>query len=231
MRDLAILVPSRGRPQSVARLIGACSELCETDWELLFAFDEDDPSVPDARGERVWSCVGPRNTLAGWTNDLFQMMQEMEPPRYYASLGDDHVPLTPGWDKRLISVLDGHGGGFAYCNNGHQIKGQRNLPEMCVMSAAIPAALGWVCEPSLAHYYVDNVWKDLGEGAGCLHYLDDVTVEHRHWGFGAAPADDTYFDNQEKGPNDRTEYELWREDRMGWDVAKVVKALASLPGR
>jgi hypothetical protein len=229
VRDLAILVPSRGRPQSVARLIAACELTCRTDYALYFAFDEDDPQLAANRAAaaRAFYQVGERRTLAEWTNKLYDIYRGGF--RYFASLGDDHVPLTDGWDARLCAALGQTGGGFAYCNNGHQIGGQRNLPEMCVISANVLEALGWVCEPDLAHYFVDNVWRDLGEQAGCLHYLDDVIVEHRHWSFGTtvAPADDTYFDNQAKGPNDRTAYEVWRADRMSWDVAKVKGALGN----
>ena len=45
MRDLAILVPSRGRPGSVERLVKACADTCATDYQLCFAFDDDDPEI------------------------------------------------------------------------------------------------------------------------------------------------------------------------------------------
>src|SRR5215469_15227372 len=97
--DLAILVPSRGRPANVARLIEACEKTCRTGWVLSFGFDEDDPHL-DANlatyEDRVdcTALVLPRKNLTEWTNELASFWRDTP---YLASLGDDMVPLTDGW--------------------------------------------------------------------------------------------------------------------------------------
>jgi hypothetical protein len=117
---------------------------------------------------------GPRNNLAGWTNVLARHLAKDY--RALASLGDDHLPRTPGWDLRLLEAIAGMGGtGFAY---GNDLLQGAALPTAVVVSSNIVTALGWMCEPSMRHYCIDNVWKDLGEGAGCLAYLPDVIIEH-----------------------------------------------------
>ena len=45
MTDLAVLVPSRGRPANVARLIEACAKTCRADTILHFGFDDDDDAM------------------------------------------------------------------------------------------------------------------------------------------------------------------------------------------
>lgn len=221
VRDLAILVPSRGRPASVARLVQACRDTCTSDYRLIFGFDGDDPAkeanIAATQGA-MWM-AGRRKSLAEWTNVLYHCHH----PGFgaYASLGDDHVPVTHGWDTALLKALEATGGGFAYCSNGHQ----NALPEMCVVSSNVAYALGWVCEPSLKHYCVDTVWKDLGEAAGCLHYLPDVVVEHRHWAFGLAEHDLTYYENMAALKPDAEAHTRWKAGRMAADAATVRQAL------
>jgi hypothetical protein len=231
MRDLAILVPSRGRPKSVTRLTEACKELCKLDYKLCWAFDDDDPDLAQNTERAQWTAdpyvwQGPRKGLAAWTN---HMWEELEGEfRMFASIGDDHVPLTPGWDARHAAVLDAHGGGFAYCNNG---QAEPNYPEMCVVSAPVLSALGWFAEPSLLHYCIDVVWMDLGKATDSLYYLPDVTLEHRHWAFpgpNSGARDDTYWDAAERGRQDVLAHATWKDERMAADVAKVRQALARI---
>ena len=226
--DLIILVPSRGRPASVARLIAACQETCQARTALFFAFDNDDPwlgKYMHEMSEAPFSTayiVGPRDTLAGWTNAMARMA--VSEAGALASLGDDHVPLTPGWDKLLLDAITDHGGtGIAYGND--LLQGQ-NLPTAPVISANVAAALGWFCEPSLAHMYVDNVWRDLGQGAGCLHYVPEVVIEHRHPQASKAGHDATYAGSESRMGQDGVAYQQWCRERREQDVGKV-RALLS----
>lgn len=229
MRDLAILVPSRGRPASVTRLVEACRETCLTDYQLCWGFDEDDPELDSnliARGHsRSYSWTGPRKGLAAWTNAMWRSLEGEF--RYYASIGDDHEPLTRGWDKQLTGTLEERGGGFAYCWNGHH-QAEPNYPEMCVISAPVLSALGWMAEPSMLHYCIDVVWRDLGHEAGCLYYLPDVTLLHHHWAFPgphAGARDDTYWEAAERGRQDVAAHATWTRERKATDVLKVLGAL------
>ena len=228
MRDLAIIVPSRGRPESVARLTRVCRDMSTTDYQLCWAFDDDDPTLDESKraaaGGYIWT--GPRDGLSGWTNKLWAELRGEF--RYFASIGDDHIPRTPGWDAKLTGALEEHGGGFAYCWNGHH-QDIPNFPEMCVVSAPVLDALGWFAHPGMNHYCIDVVWMDLGLAAGCLYYLPDVELYHDHWMFpeAAAPRDGTYWDAMESGGGvDPAALEAWRADGMAADVAKVKAALA-----
>jgi hypothetical protein len=214
--DLAVLVPSRGRPEKVARLIEACKKTCRADTELFFGFDFDDPQLQDSimasDGARVMT--GTRLGLAGWTNRLSQIYECNTP--YLASVGDDMVPVTDGWDERLIAACGTTG--MAYPNDGRRT----DIPELIVMSSDIVRALGWMCLPTLEHWYVDNVWSDLGRGAGCLSFLADVVVEHRHPNVvGGDRPDATYNDAAGQYAADLAAYQRWRLAGMRQDIATV----------
>lgn len=233
--DLSILVPSRGRPARMIQLAEACSALCTARTRLVIGLDDDDPTVPGYVAAMVPQrgrppiyrqsivTVDERRTFTQWTNDLWRATADSS--SYFASLGDDHVPETTGWDSLLIGAIERMGGtGIAY---GNDLAQGESLPTAPVLSADIPAALGWVCLPRCRHYYVDNAWLDLGQGAGCLAYLDEVTIRHDH------PAatgqrdkwDATYTESltPDNTALDHASYQAWRDEERYADVLTVIR--------
>jgi hypothetical protein len=191
---------------------------------LHVAVDGDDEKLPQyqavmdkAGAEGDVLEVGPRRGLCGTTNDV-AVRRASEYP-FLASLGDDHVPRTPGWDRALCRAIADMGGtGISYPWDGTR----EDVPEAVVMSSDIVAALGWMCEPSLSHWYCDDTWADLGRGAGCLRHCRAIAVDHVHPATGQATADATTRDNGRSLDADRDAYWAWRKDRMADDIAKVI---------
>lgn len=216
MRDLLIITPTRGRPGSAKRLAEAVDATCTADTELVLAVDEDDTSYDDVFIDAT-VIYGPRKTCPAWSNEI---AAEYGPGyRAVASLGDDHLPRTPGWDTLMLDALDGMGGtGIVY---GDDIGQGVNLPTAPVISTDIPAALGWLFLPSCRHLFCDNTWLDLGREAGCLAYLPGVVIEHLHYSRGASPHDQTYEETRGTWQHDEAAYHAWRRDGMAADVDKI----------
>jgi hypothetical protein len=219
VRDLLIITPSRRRPKSVARLLDAVTETSTAQTDLIFAFDDDDPDVPDslaAIGDRALSVTGPRRSMCEWTNNVASLYAAGE-YRAFASLGDDHVPRTHGWDTMLLEAIGTTGIGY-----GNDLLSP-DLPTAAVITCDIVAALGWMCLPGIRSYCCDNAWYDLGDGAGCLAHRLDVVIEHLHWTGNKAEGDQTYSDAG--GFNlmhpDWAVYQDWRDNRMAADIATV----------
>ena len=212
MTDLAILVPSRGRPENVQRLIEACARTCKTDYMLSFGFDDDDETMryavtrPEPEIEADWT-VAPRMSLTEWTNLL---ASEHEETAYLASLGDDMLPVTEGWDERIITAIEHQGGGYGWSFNGRRA----DIPEFVIVGQPVVRALGWFALPALHHWYIDNVWRDLGAGAGRLAYLPDVRVLHLHPAVTGQPGDQTYGDAAAYFDEDLKAYQWWRLREM-----------------
>lgn len=221
--DLVVLVPSRGRPRGVARLAEACVKTCRADTILHFAFDVDDPLIREgidaADGHLVSS--GPRDTLTGWTNQL--AMKHLNSAAL-ASLGDDMVPVTDGWDERLLAALPDRGG-YAYPNDLRR----DDIPEAVVISTAIVRELGWFSYPGVTHWYCDNIWSDIGRAAGCINYCSTVIVEHRHPNVTGEPGDATYTEAAAKFNADLAAYQQWRLRYMAGhvDAVRGVRAQAA----
>ena len=223
--DLLVIVPSRGRPASIARMLDAVHATSHARTHLHVAVDEDDPELPryehvmrQAGGSDDTLETGPRKGLCGTTNDV-AVRRAGEYP-FLASLGDDMVPRTPGWDAALIRAINDMGGtGFSYPWDGVR----EDIPEAVVLSSDIVKALGWMCEPSLAHWYPDNVWADLGRSAGCLRHCRAIAVDHLNPATGQVRADATNRDNGRSLDADRDAYWAWRATRMAGDIATIVK--------
>lgn len=233
MADLLVIVPSRGRPESVARVAKAWRETGAHDHaQLVFAIDADDPRVADYHAVELPD--------VGLTQVYFVGLPEWKPmvhklnecasaslaAQYWpavAFMGDDHLPRTPGWAKRYLDELRQMGTGIVYGND--LLQGER-IPTQWAMTSDIIAALGRMVPADVEHLYCDDAVADLGRAAGCLRYLPDVTIEHVHPLAGRARWDDQYrrVNSREQYDRDRAAYLRWRADRMADDVA-AVKAL------
>ena len=238
MRDLLVITPSRGRPWHLQRLMIALRDTCALDTDLAVCVDDDDPrldgykdlGLPDLQ-------VGPRDTLTALTNRV--AAERAGDYRFLASLGDDHVPRTPAWDRELCGEIEKMGGtGFAYGEGSRWV-----IPEAVVMSAGIVPALGWMALPRCGHYKIDDAWLMLGVASGLIRYRHDVTIEHMQFGIPYDPLDpnsgmkaikdQTYADAlvPEKMNADVVGYLTWLadpDDGLASDTAKI-RALAGLP--
>jgi hypothetical protein len=221
--DLLVIVPSRGRPRSLARFLDAVHATSRARTHVHVAVDEDDEELPRyeavmarAGGEDDVLERGPRKGLAAWTNEIAMRRARQYP--FLASFGDDHVPRTPGWDAALIrGIRDLSGTGMTYPFDGTR----EDVPEAVVMSSDIPQVLGWMALPDCQHWYIDNVWADLGRGAGCIRHLRAIAVDHVHPTTGQAKADATSRDNGRSLDADRDAYWAWRRERMAGDIEKI----------
>jgi hypothetical protein len=225
------LVPSRGRPANIARLVRACALTCTANTRLHFAFDDDDPALEKniaATGGHRYT-VGPRNGLAGWTNELAARHVRRRDAGALASIGDDMKPVTHGWDTALLAALP-PGGGMSWpdVQRGPEHGRDPTVPEAIVISAPIVAALGGMVprhpggKPVMHHWYIDNVWRDLGRAADCIVHCPDVVVRHLHPNVpGGDKPDRTYHDAAECFDSDANAYRRWRLLRLREDAALV----------
>ena len=229
MADLWVLVPSRGRPANVERLVRACALTCTADTRLHFAFDDDDPqlyaNITAAAGHRY--TTGPRQGLTAWTNDLAARHVKRDDAAALASIGDDMVPVTHGWDTALLAAIPAVGGmSWPEDLRGPEHGRDPTVPEAIVITTRIVAALTWMACPMMDHWFIDNVWRDLGRLAGCITHCPDVIVKHLHPNVpGGDQADRTYTEAAARFTADRNAYTRWRLMRMRHDAAVVRQAI------
>lgn len=229
MSDLLVIVPSRGRPESVARVAQAWADTGANDSaQLVFLIDRDDPRYAEywILAERLYDTVAQFqiNTIDRWRPMVHKLNDAaLTAARGHFALafaGDDHVPRTPGWAARYLEALRELGTGIVYGDDG--IQGER-LPTQWAMTADIVRALGRMVPAPVEHLYCDNAIRDLGQAAECLRYLPDVLVEHMHPVAGKAAMDAGYarVNRREQYRADQLRYEGWRAGQLAADADKV----------
>lgn len=223
--ELLVVVPSRGRPAAAAELARTFAETCTAATVLVAAVDEDDPTY-DAYLEAlavfphalVWSEPGPSTMVKTLNNAAVSCARNAHAIGF---MGDDHRPRTHGWDAMYLAALDQLGTGIIY---GDDLLQGKNIPTQVAMTANIVRALGHMAPPTLTHLFVDNYWKALGEGAGCLRYLPEVVIEHLHPFAQKAEMDEGYrrVNDHAMYARDHNAFMAYADEkRLATDIAKV----------
>lgn len=226
MADLLVIVPSRGRPANVRRLVEAFGATdAWTDADLLVVFDADDPQRDGYARLRDGAPPGLLMRQAARRRAMVPQMERAarrHHRRYFAlaSFGDDHVPQTAGWVRAYLDALRDMGTGIVF---GDDLDRGPELPTQWAQTSDIVATLGRMVPAPVRHQFCDRSILDLGRVADCIRYLPDVVVEHRHYSVGKAPKDDGYASANAKAryAADQRAYQRWRVHRLPSDAARV----------
>lgn len=188
MRDLAIIVPSRGRPNSIAAL-GIELFNTNTSADLIVVVDDDDEQMNEylELGVDIFIVARDGKGMAKPLNKAASHFKDKY--RHFAFLGDDHRPRTERWDEAFVKALDELGTGLVYGNDLFQ---GEQLPTAVAMTGDIVRALDGMVPPGMIHLYLDNFWLQLGKDLGAIRYLGDIIIEHLHPVAGKAEWDNNY---------------------------------------
>ena len=243
MPELAVLVPTRGRPGNIRRLIAAWDFTNAWDVaDLVLAVDADDPRyyeygavLDEFLDDTPDDTPSPLKmiTFTEWmpmVHKLERTVSQLIVDSSYFALGfagDDHLPQTIGWAERYLAVLHELGTGMVYGDDGYQ--GQNLSTEWAVTADAV-RALGRMVPAPVEHMYCDNAMMDLFGGAGALRHLPEVRIEHMHPIAGKAESDAQYqrVNHRDQFKRDKLRYEDWRGHTMLTDI-QAIRALR--PGR
>lgn len=191
------ILPSRNRPDRVARM-----------------FDKAPPSTRgivavDADQAKLYRGV---KLPAGWVVEASQrcqyvakhnfVFQRYPNEEWYGSLSDDMVPITEGWDVKLIEragVL-----GVAYADDLFT----RRSGAFAV-GGDLVRKLGWIFPPCFVHYYGDTTMELLCRELGLAGMQRDVIVEHRHYANKTKPG--KYDETSLARPKLQDERKIWNE--------------------
>lgn len=217
MKDLLMVVPSRGRPAAMEGLCAAMRNTCELNTQLVVGLDEDDVSrshYPDGPWYEVRA--GLRQVNA-WINAL--SVPRAWEYRAIGHFGDDNLPQTPGWDAQVMAALEKTP--FAFANDLYP-REPGSLPCHVFMRAPIVTALGYMGPPSIRHM-VDLAWLEWGRACG-ITFLSEVIIEHLHWSNGKSEMDDTYRAVNECLETDHAAFAVYRERQLAADVKTILAA-------
>lgn len=228
MKKLLVMVPSRGRPK---RLCDMASSFTNTrnspDTELVVYLNENDPSLKDYKliSSEMPYIFGKRLYLAEAYNYLFQKYPDY---KYYSLLNDDHYFITPGWDKKLIEMIEERDGWGLSCCEDHLTDWNKfQHPSGMVISGNIPRALGYMVWPRIQHIGIDCFFKELLTPLGLMYHTTDVVIEHRHWINGKAFLDENYKYVYHKDTYNygMSKVEEYKRTQLQKDIEKIKQAM------
>lgn len=225
---LAVIVPTRGRPQNAARLAQAFRETDALNAVPVFVADEDDPELPgyellldDGKIPRLMIQGHSRGRgLCGALN--YAALRYAEVYEAIGFMGDDHLPRTTGWDDRVIDALDSLEPRVVY---GNDLLQGPALPTAVFMQSRMIRAMEMMAPRCMQHLYLDNFWKALGEQLGGLVYLPDVVIEHLHPVNGKAEWDERYavVNAPERDQDDRREWLAYLNDGRFSGLIRLIR--------
>jgi hypothetical protein len=230
---LVVIVPSRGRPEAVDRLVVAFEATCQATTRLLIIIDDDDPGADQYREAMEPHTYRFRTSLlsqpggsmvAALNTGVAHVLATWPDVEAIGFMGDDHRPRTAGWDTSYLEALTTLPG-FVYGDD--RVQGVR-LPTQVAISTPVVQALGHMAPPVLRHMYVDNYWLTLGRSSGCITYLPRVVVEHLHPVAGTAEWDDGYrrVNAPDVYAQDRAAIEAYMREHGPAEVLAVREACA-----
>lgn len=216
---LGILLPTRGRPDNLARFIAATESTAE-DFHLYIRLDWDDPAAPaydEVIGRpppHITVTHGSRIFFGPSLNEL-AAHAERDGVSHVGMFGDDVVPVTEGWDTRLVEGL-GDDLGVAYGDDGLRRKHAPDLPTHYITQTEVYRRLGYLAPPTIRHLFLDNVARDIGRWLKNFVYVP-VKINHLHpWQEGEHLHDSTYAEggrNADIRRADQMAYIQWTRER------------------
>lgn len=236
-QDLAVIIPTRGRPGNIRKVIQAWDFTKAWDHaRMVLAVDADDPEYqgyvnlfeetrnPDTDESLFSICV--QDTWVPMVTKLNRVAANLALTQRYFALafaGDDHLPRTIGWAERYLTVLREMGTGMVYGDDGYQ--GKKLSTEWAVTSDAVRALGGRMVPAPVEHMYCDNSILELFHAAGAERHLPEIRIEHMNpYAGGKAELDPQYkrVNSRDQFARDGAAYRKWQRQQMASDVNALI---------
>ncbi len=198
------IVPSRGRPHNLRRLVSACVARGNS-YSWTVRIDDNDARLDAYRAIRLptnWSLVvGPQLSLSGLFNEIYEANPGL---KFYGIMADDVVPGSIDWDIALVNAAGEDA--LSYGNDG--INGETHWTHG-VIGGDLARTLGWIHLPGVDRLYADTALEEYARAKGLLRYCPYVKLTHYHFSNGLAEYDETY--QKPRAFADEATYREWRE--------------------
>jgi len=199
MRQISLLVPSRGRPERLIQMMASAYALSSKPFpplQFCIGLDKDDPAF--STYEKMLDEVSNYLNIAYHISDkqmsapahLNAMATTIASGELIFALGDDVLFRTQDWDVSINALWDYYSDNIliAYCNDGRN----RAKCEHFILHSDWIRETGYICPPYFRHFCVDAWVEDIARKINRLKWLSYIIVEHMHFKYGKAKEDETY---------------------------------------
>lgn len=199
---IALLCPTRSRPNDVIRLIrsieGTARKLSNI--KLYLGVDPDDETVHEVDEciqfkSYITKIVFPGHTKFPGLGVLWNHMASQAPEDIFAMVGDDFVYETPGWDAKIIKQFEEGPQDnllLVHCNDGLHGPGNKHSRSYG-MEPGIPLAVnsfihrryyelnGYYLREEFKHQFLDTWLDNIFHDINRKIYRHDIMIQHMHF--------------------------------------------------
>lgn len=177
---IAILCPTRERPEQLSRMIDSVSRTVESPINILVATASIDKDIhlPYGRQNALVSAhTFPENlpTSQKW-NSLAELVMKSPDYKLFMLGADDMIFETPEWDKALID----HYNALENKIHVYALQDSRDAdgtPHIIVTREYIEA-MGYFMPPIFLHWFIDTWTVEIAKANNCFTHLKDFTLTH-----------------------------------------------------
>jgi glycosyl transferase/beta-hydroxylase protein BlmF len=210
---ISILVPSRGRPSALARMImsSAKTALHPRRVQWVVRLDDDDPMLdrylhPPFAG--VSYLTGQRELLSECWNECAAAARG----EILMHCGDDLTFDTNGWDQMVRDAFEAVPDRIAFVYGDDLSPNFPDLGTHGFVHRRWVETVGYFVPPLFSSDWNDVWLTEVAQMVGRDVPLPQMVTEHHHWSFGKADRDQTHVEREERGERDRV-VELFKRTR------------------
>lgn len=198
MINISILLPTRGRPLLLERLLKSIAETASdpASVEVVLFLDEDDKASQEIEcGQlRVVRVVRPHGSAMG---ALFRECYIESAGRYLMLMNDDAVFSTRGWDTAVAKTFKDFTDEIALIYGDDLDQGKRS-PTFPILSRRCCEVMGGVAPAGYQSLHIEShifdIFKQLRSlGHDRIRYLEDIRFEHLHYSDPKSRNDESYL--------------------------------------
>lgn len=193
---ISLLLPTRGRPELVARFFDSVVNTADHlhAIEVILYVDEDDPGSHHLDGGPLQTVriIGPNRSMGAYNTECYKASRG----QIIVLVNDDMVMRTSGWDRELRAMDSRFSDRIylGYCNDLLKKGGLATFPILSRSTCELlidPYPTAYT--GAFIDFHLFDIFKRIQhQGFERIIYLHDVVFEHLHYRTGKAAYDATY---------------------------------------
>lgn len=222
---ISVLLPTRGRPNNVERLLRSIEDTTTTDVDVIVYVDNDDPTR-ERTVEHVFNfggrvVDGSRVVLS----EMWNRCYEHATTDVVMQCGDDIVFRTSGWDELVLTEFERYPDRIAFVHGDDGFQHDK-IGTHGFLHRNWVDIVGYFVPPYFSSDYNDLWLTEVADALGRRVYLPTVYTEHMHPVVGKGPLDQTHRERMERHRQDDVDglYRRLAPERAT-DVAKLREAI------
>lgn len=195
---ISILLPSRDRPDQLARFIHSIHQTVDNPVEIIVRVDEDEPRMQGYKSleEYITLLVGPRDVLSKYWNECYAAAHG----DILMHAGDDLIFRTPHWDTVVQAAFAEYPDNIVFVHGDDGYWGH-NFGTHGFIHRKWAETVGYFVPPYFSSDYNDTWLNEVANMIARRKFVEILT-EHMHPAFGKAEWDLTHRERLERHRDD-----------------------------